>query len=266
LGFELALSPSPQAPDGRKLGFGGSASATLLSGELGRFILEESFDPLKLALLVHGTAQGRLGSGADVAAVFAGGVVRYRRYSLEKLFNGSTSGQLSSALAQAPAVDLRRLPTPPLNLSYAFSGESASTPALIAEVERRVSPDSRARFVSNSDQLGEALERAILTQDFASLRQSVSELQGLLASLGGLQTEPLRRMVAIARSYGGAAKMSGAGGGDGCILFSPDAEAQRAMIEGLRARGFWCTPLSLEAGLRGEPHADEKLRAWLNAG
>lgn len=266
LGFEVALSPSPPAPHGRKLGFGGSARATVLTAELSRYVLEESFDPLKLALMVHAGAQAGLGSGGDVAAVFAGGVIRYRRYAVEALLNSSASGQLLSALAQAPAVDLRRLPVPKLHLAYAFSGESASTPALIAEVERRLSYDSRVRFVSDSDQLGEALEQAMVTQDFDSLRLTVSELQALLASLGGLQTEAMRRVVAIARSYGGAAKMSGAGRGDGCILFSPDLEAQGAMIDGLRARGFWTTPLQVEVGLRGELKPDENLRTWLNAG
>ncbi|HME91606.1 MAG TPA: phosphomevalonate kinase [Myxococcaceae bacterium] len=266
LGFEVALSPSPQAPDGRKLGFGGSARASLLTAELGRYILEERFDPLKLALLAHASAQSRLGSGADVAAVFAGGVIRYRRYSLDALLSSSASGQLFSGLAQAPPVDLRRLPVPRLNLAYAFTGQSASTPALIAEVERRIPYDARVQFVLDSDQIGEGLEQAMVTGDFASLRQTVSELQALLCSLGGLQNEAMRRVVAIARSYEGAAKMSGAGRGDGCILFSPDPEAQSAMIEGLRARGFWTTVLEVESGLRGELHADEKLRSWLNAG
>src|SRR5262249_33145137 len=129
LGFEVALSPSPQAPDGRKLGFGGSARASLLTAELGRYILEERFDPLKLALLAHASAQSRLGSGADVAAVFAGGVIRYRRYSLNALLSSSASGQLFSGLAQAPPGDLRRLPGPPPDPASPLPSHSASPPA-----------------------------------------------------------------------------------------------------------------------------------------
>ncbi|MGQ0506999.1 MAG: mevalonate kinase family protein, partial [Myxococcaceae bacterium] len=117
LGFEVAFAPSPGAPGGRKLGLGSSARACLLATEAARFILEERLDSLKLALLSHAQTQGMKGSGGDVAAVFAGGVVRYRRYPVETLFASTGTGQLSSALVAAEPVDLWRLPPPKVFLS-----------------------------------------------------------------------------------------------------------------------------------------------------
>jgi len=88
LGFELALAPGATAL-GYKLGVGGSARAAVLAAEAARFILEERFDTLKLALLAHRVAQGS-GSGGDVAAIFAGGVIRYRRYDVRPLLEAAS--------------------------------------------------------------------------------------------------------------------------------------------------------------------------------
>ena len=57
-----------------------------------------------------------------------------------------------------------------------------------------------------------------------------------------------------------AAKISGAGRGDGCVLFSPDAETERELLDGLRSRGFWATPIAIESGMRGEAEIDPRLR------
>lgn len=261
LGFELVLALTRRSSVGEKLGMGGSAQAALIAVELSRFALEDSFDPLKVALLAHAKAQDGAGSGGDVAAVFAGGIVRYRRYPIEPLAKASALGLLSSALSSAPPVELRRLPPTQFRLSYAYSGESSSTAALISNVEGRLGAADRERFRSESDQLVRALEESILRNDFRSLRQAVSSLQELLSSLGPLETESIHRIVAIARSYGAAAKISGAGGGDGCILFSPDEETEREMLAGLRTRGFWVTTLAVEAGMRGEAEMPPDARA-----
>jgi len=260
LGFELVLAPPAPTAGGEKLGMGGSAQAAVLAVEMSRFALESSFEPLKVALLAHAKAQVGAGSGGDVAAVYAGGIVRYRRYPLENLAKASALGLLPAALSGAPPVDLRVLPAPQVRLSYAYSGKSASTPAVIAEVEQRLSAGDRERIRAESDQLGRALEESMVRNDFRSLAEAISGLQRLLSSVGTLETEAIGRILGIARSYGAAAKISGAGRGDGCVLFSPDAETERELLDGLRSRGFWATPLAIEPGMRGEAEIDPRLR------
>ena len=252
LGLELALSPSFTAPDGRKLGMGGSARACVLAAEATRYVLEAEFDALKLALLAHGLEQNLKGSGGDVAAIFAGGIVRYRRYPVERMVRG-----------EAPPVDLVRLAPPAWHLSYAFAGQSASTRVLIAEVERRLPPGGREAFVAESDTWGAALEEGLVTGSLAKVSEAAERLQGLLAGLGPLETEPMRRILALAKSYGCAGKMSGAGGGDGCVLFAPSAEVAAQMRQGLEARGFLALPLTVEPGLRGEAAPEPLLQGWL---
>jgi phosphomevalonate kinase len=266
LGFDLALSPSPAAPSGAKLGLGGSARAAVLASEAARYVLELRLDALKLALLAHAKAQQGVGSGADVAAVFAGGIIRYRRYFLEEYVAASNTSMLAAALASSPPVDLWRIPPARVQLAYAYTEQSASTPRMIAEVESRLGEEERESFVSESDSLGNALEEALVRGDFPTLRQIAAELQALLAGLGAVETENIRRLLALAGTHGCAGKISGAGGGDGCILFAPDAQARAAALEALSARGFRAFPVEVEPGLRGEVSPDPSLAEWLKAG
>src|SRR5690606_31512253 len=120
-------------------------------------------------------------------------------------------------------------------------------------------------FVQTSDTLSEQLEDGLTRGDFAALSEAASGLHALLCRLGPLETEPMRRLLALSQSYGSPGKLSGAGGGDGCILFSPDEDAREQLLEGLKARGFYAFPLSLEPGLRGESAPDPRLESWLDA-
>lgn len=263
VGFDLALGPSPRAPDGRKLGMGGSARACVLASEAARYVLEERLDPLKLALLAHALAQGGKGSGADVAAIYAGGVIRYRQFDVSALATGSAEGRLESALRQSPPVEVWRFPPLRAALSYVFTGASASTPELIASVEARLQGAARAKLVDDSDELGAQLESGLLERDFHSVREACAGLQRLLGSLRLPSPDAVERIVALASSFGGAAKISGAGGGDGCIVFSEDEQARAALLEAFAARALHALPLAVEPGLRGEPAPDPSLVAWM---
>jgi phosphomevalonate kinase len=265
VGFELAVAPSAVGPGGLKLGMGGSACATVLAADAARFILEDRFDTLKLALVAHAAGQGGKGSGGDVAASFAGGVLRYRRYEVAALMAASNVGGFRAALMESPSVDVWRLPPPKLSLAYAFTGESASTRVLISQVEARMDEAARQAFVARSDTLGHEIEVGLSGGDFHAFKEAVSAQQALLQELGPTETEAMRRILALGASYGCAGKQSGAGGGDGCILFAPNAETRAELMKGLEARGFHSMTLDVEPGLRGEGQADPRLRAWLDA-
>lgn len=264
-GFDLAVAPSAVGPNGQKLGMGGSACATVLAAEAARYVLEERFDALKLALLAHTLGQGGKGSGGDVATSFAGGALRYRRYDVAPLMEASNAGRLRAALAESPSVDVWRLPAPQVSMAYAFTGESASTRLLIGQVEARLEAAGRQRFVERSDALGHAIEEGLSGGDFRAFSEAVKAQHALLLELGPLETEGMRRVLALAATYGVAGKLSGAGGGDGCILFAPDAQVRAEMCKGLEARGFHTLLLDAEPGVRGEAQASPKLRTWVDA-
>jgi phosphomevalonate kinase len=260
LGLSLAVSPSALGPGGRKLGTGSSARTVVLAVEAVAQVLGVK-PSLQLALLAHAEAQEGKGSGADVAASSVGGLVRYRRWPVEQVLTRDTP--LPVALLDTGPVDVVRTNLRPDFLSYAFAGESAATPGMIAEAERARDEKARAAFVVESDVLGEALEDALRTRGFSAVREACEGLQQLLASLHNVMTPALERILALARATGSTGKVSGAGGGDGCLLFSEDQEAQARLLETLSSRGLLAQPLSLEPGLRIEPHPDATLSAWL---
>ncbi|MBL8957243.1 MAG: phosphomevalonate kinase [Myxococcaceae bacterium] len=261
-GFSVALSPSPLGPGGSKLGLGSSARAVVLAAEAARFALDARLDALKLALVAHAEAQGGRGSGADVAACFAGTMVRYRRYEVKPLLDVCGTAAFGARLADAPPVDLFRVPGLKVPLAYAFTGQSASTRVMIAEIERRLDVGGRERFTLASDALGRELEDGLLRADFTAVSEAMTRLQELLATLGPVVTEGVDRLLALGRSQGCVGKISGAGGGDGCIFACPDDGARAALLDSLKARGVHAMPLTIEEGLRGEPRGDAKLSGW----
>ncbi len=263
-GFTLALSSSPRH-QGEKLGLGGSARATVLATAAARWALGDSSDALKLSLLSHSLGQGGRGSGGDVAACFAGGLCRYERYDVSALARASSAVQLSSALSVSPPVSLLRLPVPTLFATYAFTGQAASTRSLIDEVEQRVQGMGREEFVRRSNEAGVLLEDGLTQREFQKTKDACESLQALLSGLAAIATEETQRIIALARALGSTGKMSGAGGGDGCILFSPDQDGQKKLIDSLAARGVLAFPVSPETGLRTDSVADPTLRAWVDA-
>lgn len=262
-GFSVAFESSPLV-NGHKLGLGSSARATVLAAEAARTGLGADFDALKLALVAHADAQGGKGSGGDVAASFAGGVVRYRRYEVGPLIAAANQETLRAALPDSPPVDVLRVADPKLPLAYVFSGESASTTSLVKEVERTWTPEQRARFVVDSDALGDDLESGLLRGDFGAAKDAAAGLQERLFSLGPTRSEALERILALAEAFGCAGKQSGAGGGDGCILFGPDEGAVDAFLSACAARGLFGMRVAPEPGLRGEATRHPVLSTWLD--
>ena len=261
-GFSVALAPSPNVPTGHKLGLGGSARAAVLAVEAARYAVDGRFDTLKTALLVHALVQGGRGSGGDVAAIFAGGLVRYRRYDVSGLIKAAQTGQLLAALNAAKPVDVSRIGEPSFPMLYVFTGAAASTSVMTEEVERRVLGADRQRFVDRSDSLGALLEDGLLKGDFTAVTEACWGIEEALARLGPLETEATEQILRLAKSYGCTGKMSGAGGGDGCVIFAPDVARRDALMTGLTERKFFTFPLKVEAGLRGEVKADPELSRW----
>lgn len=263
-GFSLALEPT-QRVDGHKLGLGSSARTAVLVAEAARWALGASYDALKLALVAHSDAQGGKGSGADVSASFAGELIRYRRYDVSQLALAARKPGFAGALAAAPTVEIARTGYTGPPIIYAFTGQQASTSALVREVELRVRGVERTRFVERSDGLSLELEHALKGGDFSKVRHACMALQSLLDSLGVERPETLGRVLAMAETFGCTGKQSGAGGGDGVLLFAPDFDARHALVRALESRGYFARPLVVEGALRGEAAGAPKLRAWLDA-
>lgn len=253
-GMTVALSSSP-THDGHKLGLGGSARTCVLVAEAVRGALRATFDTTKLALLAHTEAQGGFGSGADIAGCAAGGLIRYRKSEFAPI----AARALAQTLALLPTPDIERLPLPKFPMAYVFAGRAVSTRESIARAKRD------DEFVRTSDLHTRTVEDTLTRNgDFQGLATACAELQRGLCALVGTTSERVAQTLALARAFGCAGKQSGAGVGDGCVVFSPDDGVQADFIRAAEQRRFWVQVLRPSTGLRGEVDCPASLRELLD--
>ena len=252
--FEDDLSAGG-APGARKLGLGGSAAACVLSVRAAAVSQGRALTPsevLALAQAAHGVEQGGSGSGGDVAAASLGGVslvrVRHLWRSPEQVLALPAKG----LLADGP-LEVQPVPVPTdLQLVLAFSGVSADTRSLVREV-RAFAEARPARWREHVEKISRRAEQlAALLEDAArdpgvAPREATLEIlrraAAAMAALGEeagvpIATAALQQICALASSAGGAAKPSGAGGGD-CAVAVAFGEAAAARLEARLAGADW---------------------------
>ncbi len=188
-----------------KPGFGGSAAATVAAVLAGGGKGPEAF-------AVHRRVQGG-GSGIDVAASLHGGLIRFQ------------AGEVTRLAPVQPAV--------------VYSGQPASTGPRV-RCYQAWSGAGREAFVRGSAELVERFvsEPIRALADAGALLAAMAEAAGIAYLTPGLE-----RIAAIAREHGGAAKPSGAGGGDSAVALLPDAASTRAFEEACRAEGLVVIPV-----------------------
>jgi phosphomevalonate kinase len=206
--YPVADSSALDAPDGGKLGLGSSAAVTVAAA--GTLLAREGralHDPhvrdelVRLCVASHRAAQGGRGSGGDVAASVHGGVVRVK-------LHGAEVEVTPAAVPDGFTLQLFRL------------GGSVSTPDMLRRVEALAASEG-ARHAA----LMEALIRA--AEDFASdpiesLRAQLRRLTALGVAAGvAMVPRAGWALAAAAEAVGGAAKPSGAGGGDLAVALVP---------------------------------------------
>lgn len=196
-----------------KPGFGGSAAACVAA------CVAAGRDPAD-AFAIHHEVQGS-GSGVDVAAAVHGGMIR---------FAGG-----------------RATPVAPVHPIVVYSGASAKTGP---RVQAYRAWDARAAFVQESAALVHAFH-----DDPVGVLAEAGALLCAMAEAAGLayRTPGLDRIADLARAHGGAAKPSGAGGGDCAIALFDDPDAGEAFAAACAAAGLPPIPVSPAPGARRVP-------------
>ncbi|MBI5480163.1 MAG: hypothetical protein HY906_14955 [Deltaproteobacteria bacterium] len=195
---------------GAKLGLGGSAAVTVAAA--GALFAAEGqpldavtvrAELLRLCVAAHRAAQGGRGSGGDVAASVHGGVVRVALHD----------GDVEVTPAALPAG---------FTLKLFRLGRPVSTPEMLRTVEALAAAEG-VRHAA----LMEALVSA--AEDFGgdpigALRAQLRRLTALGVA-AGVEIVPRAgwALAAAAEAVGGAAKPSGAGGGDLAVALVPSA-------------------------------------------
>jgi phosphomevalonate kinase len=223
------LAGQPAAGDsqpGNKLGIGSSAAAAAVAvaallESAGRDATADRPLTFTLADRAHRATQGGRGSGGDVAAAVFGGVISFQRPA-------------------DAAPDIRPLGPPPGELVLFSAGPPRATVEGIrgAEALAGRNPDRYHCLMREIGAAADGLVRAWQAADRLAVVQAIRASGLALDALARdsdlpIWTEPVRAAAALAQELGGAAKPSGAGGGDVGLAFFADADAAQAF----RARG-----------------------------
>ncbi len=182
-----------------KPGLGGSAAAVVAA------LLVAGVDRerlLPLALQVHRRVQGS-GSGVDVATSATGGTIRF------------CGGAVRPVQAPRPVV--------------IYSGRSARTGP---RVRRYRAWAGRSAFIARSTELVDGF----CDDPVGAVREAWRLLRSMAVEAGiAYATPAIEHIVARAEAWGGAAKPSGAGGGDAVVVWVDDPGGFRVAME---AEGF----------------------------
>jgi phosphomevalonate kinase len=237
------IDSSALSEGGRKLGLGSSAAVAAASiGALleavGMDLDQERPLALRLALRAHRAAQDGRGSGGDVAVAVIGGVIAYTR-------RGASAETIRPVAAN-----------PPGELVVFWAGSPSSTVDHLRAVERLAERDPTTH-ASRLLEIGEAADeflRAYESGQAAALIEAVGRSHRALEALGRdadlpIVTPALEAAAALAGECAGAAKPSGAGGGDVGIAFFAHPDAAQAFRA--RAPQLDLPILNIKTGARG---------------
>ncbi|CCK32331.1 phosphomevalonate kinase [Streptomyces davaonensis JCM 4913] len=262
---EFSLSIESGLHDhGTKYGLGSSGAVTVATVDAvaayrGLALSDE--ERFRLALIASAELDPK-GSGGDLAASTWGGWIAYRapdRIAVRDL--ARTRGVEAALRAPWPGFGIRRLPGPEgLSLEVGWTGHPASTTALVSGLHRRTwrGTPAHRRFVRATTDCVRAaisaLERGDDQELMDRIRQARRELTRLDDEMAlGIHTARLAALCEIAEAAGGAAKPSGAGGGD-CGIALLAATATRDIA---RLRERWAAagvvPLPIRPAAEGNP-------------
>lgn len=247
---DLTLDVSALRRGDHKLGLGSSAAAAAATAgaifaRAGRRLDDPSERRAMLELALEGhRSVAPEGSGADVAASVLGGLVRFRR-------DAQSGAVLEATPVAFPASTQVRI---------VWTGHEARTSELVRRV-RGLSETDRGSYDRVMGALREAATRfveAVVANDATAVVRAADVHHHAMAALGDAAGAPiveasLARAAELARKHGGAAKPSGAGGGDVALAFFADAEAADAFAAECPQHGLSIVEAALDAeGVRVE--------------
>lgn len=255
--FDLTIESELDNKDGRKYGLGSSGAVTIATIKAILSLYKISYDSellYKLAAITHLSLNSN-GSFGDLAASSYGGWIAYscfeREWVLEKLANGES---INSLLEQEwPKLMIEPLKAPnDLRLLIGWTGSPASTTSLVDQLndEQNEMNGFYKQFLSDSNQCVSAIISAFKARNITDIQKGIRVNRELLKSLAqksgvDIETQALTDLCTIAESFNGAAKSSGAGGGDcGIVLFNQHDEIL-PMVNKWREQGIVNLPLQV---------------------
>jgi phosphomevalonate kinase len=222
----LDTSDFTDSDSGRKLGLGGSAALTVALSAAIAGLQHGTVDVDRL-IESHRDFQNGRGSGADIAAVFTGGLVEYRIGNPATLYPMKWRSELEFAIL--------------------WSGHSVSTVEKLSQYALADSGSSRQELANASAAIVSAWSDSDVDQILTLFATYTATLDAFsnehdLGVFDGGHAE----LVGLASECGVVYKPCGAGGGDVGIALSADKEAISRFTDAAAAREFKKLDLSID--------------------
>lgn len=228
-GGDLFISTNALSGDEVKLGLGSSAAvAALMTAALVSGPLDDA-TCYALALDAHRRFQGGVGSGADVAASALGGLLRVQA-------------------GEAP----RPIKPPSLKLAIVHTGVEANTREMIRALkEARAARPAVDKLLAAMGECSSAALDALEREDNKGFLDEVRAFHQLEVELSaesgvGIVTDEISAAVNLIAQCDGAAKASGAGGGDIVVGFFEDDARRDRMIDMSTNAGLTALRIEIE--------------------
>lgn len=254
--FHLSVESELDDAKGKKYGLGSSGAVTVAT--IKALLLFYGMEPnpelvYKLSALAHLSVNSN-GSFGDIAASSYTGWIAYSCFNREWVKQQKERVSLTE-LVKSPWPDLRiqqLTPPPGLRLVIGWTGSPASTTHLVDKVnnKRMDMADFYPQFLENSKLCVEAIIHAFERADIPAIQKGILQNRTLLNQLTQhtgvlIETELLTQLVNTALKHGGAAKSSGAGGGDcGIVLIENDRDIS-ALLQDWQQAGILPLPLEV---------------------
>jgi phosphomevalonate kinase len=239
--IEIDTSPFYHRTTGHKFGLGSSAALTVsllsaLSEYTGRAISRS--DLYREAFLAHRHAQGKMGSGVDIAASTTGGVMSYTM--------PTAPGRLDGKIVPLSQPDN-------LHMVTIWAGYAASTRNFVRNVHsfKQESPDQYRSILNPMAWLSREGIEAYRSRDTDAFLEIVSDFTALERKLGSasgteIVSDVHEEILSIVKRAGGTYKPSGAGGGDIGVAFCKDPEGVQRIHRAIEQSVFDLMNLELQ--------------------
>jgi phosphomevalonate kinase len=230
----------------KKIGFGSSAASTV--AVIASVLAFHGYDAekeeiYKLAAVAHYFAQGK-----DVAASTYGGLFVYKRFDPQWLTNRVERGERIKDIVRDewPGLCIEELEIPDdLILLIGWTRKSASTSAMVRQMNdyKRNSPEEYGELIRAIAGIAAEAIEAFKKGDRGKFLSLIRKNEEALAELGGksgvnIETPELKKLSETANRYGGAGKLSGAGGGDCGIAVCFDKKTAEKITEEWKKAGI----------------------------
>lgn len=223
--YDLKVTSELDNSNGRKYGLGSSGAVTVATVKALNLYYDLKMDRLtqfKIAALAHLAVQGN-GSCGDIAASCYGGWLAFSTFDHEWVLRKQQEWTLTQLLTSDwPELSIRPLTVPKtLRLLIGWTGSPASTSDLVDQVyqSKEAKEKGYAKFLADSKDCVNRLIDGFLNEDSRTIKKMITENRKLLVGLSSLtgvtiEIPALKKLCDLAETYRGAAKSSGAGGGD----------------------------------------------------